>query len=74
MGMFDTVLVPCPNCGKLEEVQSKGGECLLFTYELNEAPFDVLSDVNRHAPFNCENCDTNFKVEFSILATTKIEL
>jgi hypothetical protein len=63
MGMFDSVMVPCPSCGERAEFQSKGGDCTLATYELHEAPSDVLSDVNRHAPKECRKCATRFSVE-----------
>lgn len=62
MGCFDTVRVPCPKCGARQEAQSKGGACSLSTFELENAPADVLSDVNRHAPFTCDDCGTLFKV------------
>lgn len=62
MGMYDIVLVPCPNCGKEEEFQSKSGECLLLGYKLSECPADVLRDVNRHSPYECEECGTKFAV------------
>ncbi len=65
MGMFDTVLVPCPACGEPSEFQSKGGDCTLTTYTLDEAPDDVLRDVNRHAPNHCTKCDTKFAVEIT---------
>jgi hypothetical protein len=62
MGMYDTVIVPCPTCGTTSEFQSKGGQCLLKTYSLDEAPDDVLLDVNRHAPDTCGKCGTRFGV------------
>jgi len=65
MGMFDTVNVPCPNCETVSGFQSKGGDCSLAQYDLHAAPADVLSDVNRHAPNSCENCETLFKVSIS---------
>lgn len=63
MGCFDSVLVPCPKCGKKAEFQSKSGECCLRAYELGDAPGDVLLDVNRHAPYTCEDCGTAFRVK-----------
>lgn len=62
MGMFYSVLVPCPKCGEKSEFQSKGGECLLQVYELEDCPFDVLSDINRHAPNTCLKCGAVFEV------------
>lgn len=52
--MFDSVIVPCPKCGKVHLFQSKSGDCLLRKYEPSHAPLDVLIDVNRHAPYDCE--------------------
>lgn len=60
--MYDVVLVPCPNCGTEESFQSKSGECLLETYNLENCPQDVLRDVNRHSPYTCEKCNTKFMV------------
>ena len=62
MGMFDTVMVPCPTCGVQAEFQSKSGSCTLETYALDDAPDDVLLDVNRHAPVRCQQCDALFAV------------
>lgn len=63
MGCFDTILVPCPKCGLLYPAQSKGGNCTLERYSFEDAPEDVMSNVNRHAPFTCD-CGAVFKVEF----------
>jgi hypothetical protein len=62
MGSYDKVLVPCPKCRLKVEFQSKGGPCDFLTYELHEAPEDVLSDINRHSPHICTNCKTKFGV------------
>ena len=63
MGCFDTVLVPCPKCGNKYQAQSKSGEQLFMSYELDEAPDDVIYDVNRYAPFRCK-CGALFHVTF----------
>lgn len=65
MGMYDTVTVPCPQCGTPSEFQSKSGDCKLKTYTLDEAPDDVLWDVNRHAPNTCAKCGVDFGIEVS---------
>lgn len=67
MGCFDTVFVPCPKCGEKYPAQSKGGNCTLSDYELDDCPPDVMSDVNRHAPFECEKCKTLFEVSYKII-------
>ena len=63
MGVYDTVMVPCPLCGTESGFQSKSGACSLATYSLAEAPDEVLLDVNRHAPNKCEKCGTLFSVD-----------
>jgi hypothetical protein len=63
MGMYDTVRVPCPQCGEHAEFQSKSGNCGLEMYSLDEAPDNVLLDVNRHAPATCRKCGVLFGVE-----------
>lgn len=62
--MFDEVRVPCPNCGTIYVAQSKGGDCVLRTYDLAEAPSDVLGDLNRGSDMVCgnENCGIRFRV------------
>lgn len=62
MGCFDTVIVPCPECGNDVECQSKGGSCSLQVFSLHDAPLDVMSDVNRHAPHLCTKCGHTFSV------------
>ena len=74
MGMFDTVMVPCPTCGTRAEFQSKGGDCNLEVYELHEAPSDVLSNVNQHSPYTCEKCGSVFAVKIQVAATPVIVL
>ena len=62
MGLYDEVIVPCPECGRTKNFQSKSGECLLDTYTLKNCPDDVLKDVNRHSPYECE-CGCLFQVD-----------
>jgi hypothetical protein len=61
MGMYDTIMVPCPKCDVRAGFQTKSGPCTLATYALEDAPDDVLLDVNRHAPMHCD-CGTIFSV------------
>lgn len=62
MGMYDSVMVKCPKCGKENEFQSKSGECLLNVYTLENCPNDVMVNVNRHSPFKC-NCGFNYEID-----------
>jgi hypothetical protein len=68
MGLYDIVRLPCPRCGEIFEAQSKGGNCILSDYELEECPQNVLLDVNRNAPFICPKCDSIFEVELRTTA------
>lgn len=70
MGAFDSVLVPCPECGQEQWFQSKGADypqCREFTLE--ECPADVMSDINRHTPYRCSGCETYYSVKFKLKAT-----
>jgi len=62
MGMFDSVWVKCPKCNEENEFQSKSGDCLLSDYSLENCPNDVLQDVNRHSPYECE-CGCKYSVD-----------
>jgi len=62
MGVYDTVLINCPNCGLESEFQSKSGACILEHYTLENCPDDVMTNVNRHSPSLCE-CGTLFEVD-----------
>lgn len=73
MGMFDTVIVLCPECGEEHEFQSKSGECSLQVVNLDECPDDILADVNRHSPYTCE-CGCVFEVDLSTRKSTKVVL
>ena len=45
MGMFDSVLTPCPKCGVNMEFQSKGMDCDMEVYTLENAPTAILWDI-----------------------------
>jgi len=54
MGMYDSIIVKCPRCGVKHEFQSKSGKCTLGVYSLKNCPNDVLTDANRHSPYECK--------------------
>jgi hypothetical protein len=66
MGVYDTVEVPCPKCGKIAGFQSKSGECAMRDYTLGNCPVNVMFDVNRHSPHVCE-CGAKFMVEYKLV-------
>jgi hypothetical protein len=55
MGMFDSVLVDCPQCHSTIEFQSKAGECILATFSHFTAPFAILADLQNQSA-SCEKC------------------
>jgi len=61
MGMFDSVWVKCPFCGEENDFQSKSGECDLSNYTLENCPDDVLANINRHSPIQCD-CGCRYEV------------
>lgn len=63
MGVYDTVWVECPSCSHKNDFQSKSGECILEHYSLEDCPDNVLHNVNRHAPIECDNCGAKYEVD-----------
>jgi uncharacterized Zn-finger protein len=63
MGMFDTVKMNCPSCGKEIEVQSKAGECVMAEYDINNAPAVILLDVSSKI-IECDECNERFRLNF----------
>lgn len=61
MGMFDTVHVRCPRCGRENSQQTKSGPCLLNDYRLEDAPQEVLGGIARET-FACEDCSIAYRV------------
>ena len=61
MGMYDTVVISCPDCGFLVEEQSKAGECCLLFYGAMDVPTDIANDVIG-TTLSCEACFSVFKV------------
>lgn len=43
MGMFDSVYIPCPHCGKNNEFQTKSGDCSLDNYSFYRSSADPES-------------------------------
>jgi len=45
MGMFDSLYVDCPKCGKRIEFQSKAGRCHMDEYTLSNCPPHIGGDL-----------------------------
>lgn len=65
MGMFDSVLFKCSNCGTRIEAQSKSGDCVLGRFSIFSAPLDVLIGLDYT---DCRQCGQRHKVEIKHLA------
>ena len=61
MGMFDSVFVGCPRCGKETELQSKAGDCYMQRFSLTDAPEKVIRDIAQYEPTTCD-CGLRFRV------------
>lgn len=57
MGIFDSVMVPCPVCGEQIEFQSKAGACRGKIYSCESVPVSIASDINGGKE-KCYNCKT----------------
>jgi len=66
MGMFDRIILKCPNCNGFIEFQSKGGECILNEYTLKNVPWNVILSINKEL-VKCPKCSKNIKLEITNL-------
>ena len=55
MGMFDSVIVNCPECGTAVEFQSKAGCCELKRYSHRSVPQEIAIDIDGQHQF-CKAC------------------
>ena len=46
MGMFDSVVTTCPNCGDEVEFQSKAGDCRLRIFDVHSVPPQIAYDID----------------------------
>ena len=69
MGMFDSLIVQCPGCGKDVEFQSKAGDCLLKVYNLSSVPLAIAHDLDGEEDV-CLNCHTKFTIQPTFNITT----
>jgi hypothetical protein len=66
MGMFDSVMAECPECGCEIEFQSKSGVCELKRYHISSVPPNIAIDLSNndyHAKATCRNCKTEVMIE-----------
>ena len=61
MGMFDSVLARCPECGGNVEYQSKAGACLLKDYTTDAVPLNIAASINEDIE-SCDSCGETWKI------------
>lgn len=55
MGVYNSIYVPCPDCGNNIEFQSKSGSCQLSTYSISDCPEKEVEGIMGDS-WCCENC------------------
>ena len=76
MGCFDTLCFQCPSCAEIISEQSKAGECSLSSYSLENAPLNIIADINyygKKGQLYCEHCKVQLELEVRFIATPKIK-
>ena len=61
MGIFNTIMVNCPNCGSKIEFQSKSGSCILATYHISNCPEEEIEGIIGES-WCCDNCGTEITI------------
>jgi hypothetical protein len=69
MGLFDSVWADC-ECGEDLEFQSKAGACELLNYKPDEAPKEIVDDLNGQVRI-CPSCGQS--VWLTILVTKTLD-
>lgn len=66
MGLFDSLIVICPNCGKKTEIQSKVGPCVLdmFKWE-DDLPVWLMASLDNTTE-TCDACGKIFLIKFGL--------
>lgn len=63
MGMFDSICLKCPSCGRELEFQSKTGSCMLDRYDEKNLPIYVAAGIND----TIVSCVCGVNVQFQLL-------
>ena len=73
MGMFDSLYVDCPVCGKELEFQSKTGECFLSAYHEDDLTPIVAYGMDGNI-VKCQFCRSRIQLKCDIPDKVKIKL
>lgn len=72
MGMFDSVIIYCPNCGTQIEFQSKAGDCNLRSYTLSDIPSTIAADLIGDCA-SCSKCKRLIRIQGSVVCYPILE-
>lgn len=72
MGLYDSVVMNCPQCGLAVEAQSKAGECNLNVFDRLNAPLSIKADIIGYVT-QCTHCGKSVKVVGSGDITIQLE-
>lgn len=73
MGMYDSVIFSCPNCGNKIEFQSKAGVCELEHYSPDRIPCKVAADILHDVEY-CSKCSQPFMAVFLEEPPTSVQM
>lgn len=72
MGLFDTVMVPCPKCGHREEGQTKWGLGRMRVVNMEDADPSEVAFLDGYV-FTCARCGCKFKLRFYVPAVVEAD-
>lgn len=74
MGMYDDILISCPDCGGDCSTQSKAGPCTLATYTLDAVQPAIADDIQGKEVW-CDQCSKQWVIiRTSVPVTIKMAL
>jgi len=69
MGMYDSVMTKCPDCGTSVEFQSKAGTCNCCEYDVHEVPVEIAKDLENMTE-TCQQCGRILRLKLFFPLTT----
>ena len=73
MGLFDSLIIKCPECKKELEFQSKSGPCGLYNFTKDDLPPEVGVDMADNI-VKCQFCGNNFRLDCGLPKVCKVKL
>lgn len=73
MGMYDSVITACPDCGDEVEFQSKAGSCIGARYSLSRVPASIAEDIHDDSVV-CRGCHRTVTIKIPSMIPSLIEM